>query len=180
MSRYKYLLFLPLFLFVAGCSSGDEKKSDKKESEKPAEAGKITANHIKLPYSNMYIVPPAGFALDTMLHMLQKYSDNGYSANFTPMQLFMGKTAASMISELKTESEKKTPGAWTEEEVTVSGHPAKICSYGVLGSVKQYYLYFTDGSTNDMLVANYDSKNGATGKQMFNAMKTVVIEKKSD
>jgi hypothetical protein len=41
----------------------------------------------------------------------------------------------------------------------------------------QYYFAFTDGYTDEMIIANYEEKNAATGKEMYVAMKTVVVKK---
>ena len=38
-------------------------------------------------------------------------------------------------------------------------------------------MAFTDGYTDEMIIANYEEKDAATAKAMYEALKTVVVKK---
>lgn len=169
ITRFSFLMTI-VFLF---CWAGTGKKDGTVE-----QAFEKADKLIKIPYSNFYIIPPAGFAVDKLSNQLQKHSEKSYSPNFVPMTIFTGMTAEKYTSDVKATSEKKYPGVWKEESLTVSGVPAKICRYQAFSGVKVYHLYFTGKWKDQLLIANYDEKDEATGNAMYEALKTVVIKDK--
>ena len=89
--------------------------------------------------------------------------------HFMQMQILSGYTPEKLFSEIKTEADKNFPGSWKEEAVTVSGHTGTIYHSKTAA--------FTDGYTDEMIIANYEEKDTATDKGIYEALKTVVAEK---
>lgn len=161
-------------LLVLAVSTGcDQKTSDKKEvAESPmTKKSSKTADHVQIPGSQLYIIPPAGFTEDKITTQLVK----GY-ANFEMVKIIVGYTTEKYLAELKVVADKKFPGTWKQDDIIADGHKAIICQYKQPGAM-QYYLAFTDGYTDDMLLANFEDNDAATGKEIYAAMKTVIVEK---
>lgn len=169
-------LYLSCTIFISSCSDNKTKAAPaaQKETaiEKPA-ASVITDKHVKIPNSHLYIIPPAGFAVDDLSGTLAQ--KNG-TAHFMQMQILSGYTQKSLFETMKTEAEKNFPGSWKEEAVTVNGHAATIY-HSKTAAYMQYYFAFTDGYTDEMIIANYEEKYAATGIGMYEALKTVVVVK---
>lgn len=140
--------------------------------EKPA-ASVITEKHVKIPNSHLYIIPPFGFAIDDLSGTLAQKDG---TAHFMQMQILTGHTQGSLFETMRTEAEKNFPGSWKEEAITIGGHTATIY-HSKTAAYSQYYIAFTDGYTDEMIIANYEEKEAATGKAMYEAMKTVVVKK---
>ncbi len=176
----KKLLFSSLvlaMLMLTACGGKSDKpkdeteNTDKEKAETGAEKGNKTAQHVKVPETNLYIIPPAGFAVDTLTQQLS----NGYP-NFMRMRFLSGYTIDNFFSGLKKQAEIDFPGSWKEDKFTVQGHEAIIFTYKN-AAVIQYYLVFPDHFSEDMILATHEEKDMATGKDMYAALKTVVVEK---
>lgn len=92
------------------------------------------------------------------------------------MQMFGDYTPQKYFDELKVQADKDFPGSWKEEKLTVDGHAASIYTYKT-SAVIQYYLAFTDGYTDEMIIASFEETEMETGKEMYEALKTVIAEK---
>jgi len=174
----KQLITIILLLIVSiSCKEKSENKSaaDIQETAEPkaTNTGTKTANHIQIPNSQLYIIPPVGFAADELSGTLAQTEG---TAHFMQMQILSGYTPASFFAMMKAEADKTFPGSWKEEAVTVNGHTA-IIYHSKTAAFMQYYFAFTDGYTDGMIIANYEEKHAATGTAMKEAMKTVVAEK---
>jgi hypothetical protein len=163
-------------LIITSCSDNKTKAppEGKKEKavEKPA-ASVLTDKHVKIPNSSLYIIPPAGFAADALTGTLAQTEG---TAHYMQMQIISGETQQSLFAKFKSEADKNFPGSWKEEPITVNGHAATICRCKTAG-YSQYFMAFTDGYTNEMIIANYEEKEAATATAMYDALKTVVVKK---
>ena len=92
------------------------------------------------------------------------------------MQILSGETQQSLFAKFKSEADKNFPGSWKEESITVNGHAATICRCKTAG-YSQYFMAFTDGYTDEMIIANYEEKDMTTATAMHEALKTVVVKK---
>jgi hypothetical protein len=163
-----------LIIFTALLTACNQPKS-KKQNDNIAESAKTTktVNHVKIPNSHLYIIPPAGFAADELSASLAQTEG---TAHFMQMRIIRGHTQDGLFTMMKTEAEKSFPGSWKEEAVTFNGHKATIY-HSKTAAYSQYYFAFTDGYTDEMIIANYEEKDAATGKAMYEALKTVVVGK---
>jgi hypothetical protein len=174
----KTITFLALYLsctiFISSCSDNKTKTAPaaQKETaiEKPA-ASVITDKHVKIPNSHLYIIPPAGFAIDDLSGTLAQKDG---TAHFMQMQILSGYTPASFFAMMKAEAEKNFPGSWKEEAITIGDYKATMY-HSKTAAYMQYYLAFTDGYTDQMIIANVEESEAATGKVMYEALKTVVV-----
>lgn len=174
MNLIKSVLFVSVIFATASCSSSDsQKKVEGNETNTKSEvvASAKTTKHIKIPGSSLYIIPPAGFIDNKTTGQLTKE----YS-NFMRMQMFGDYTPQKYFDELKVQADKDFPGSWKEEKLTVDGHAASIYTYKT-SAVIQYYLAFTDGYTDEMIIASFEETEMETGKEMYEALKTVIAEK---
>ena len=167
-------LLVSILFFSASCSQSDSK--GKKEDQVSKTESKITATaktdrHVKIPGSHLYIIPPAGFSEDKSTGEIKKE----YS-NFIMMRIISGYTPEKFFSELKAQADKDAPGSWKQENIIADGHKASIYKYGAIGVI-QYYLAFTDGYTDEMIVVNFEDTELPTGQAMYEALKTVIAER---
>ena len=171
--RLFFAVLLFTFFFTA-CSANRNKTVPDAGTETPTTPKSAkTAKHILVPNSHLYIIPPPGFAANEMTGTIT--TEEGHP-DILVMKIISGTTAETVLGQLKVEADKSFPGSWKEEELLISGHKAKIYrSKGMAGS--QYYLAFNDGYTDEMIVVNYDDKDPATSKQLYEALQTVVAEK---
>lgn len=172
----KYLLpffALSVLLFTSGCSQNDNKKVEPTSKSQPKPAVVKTAAHVQIPNSHLYIIPPAGFAVNETAGTLRRGEEY---ANIIVMKIISGYTPEKYFAELKAEADKNFPGSWKQEDIIADGHNATLYQYKN-AAIQQYYLAFTDGYTDEMIVASFEESEGSTGKQMYDAMKTVVVEK---
>lgn len=160
-------------LIISSCSDSKTKAPQEGEKEtaveKP-ETAVITEKHVKIPNSRLYIIPPAGFAIDNLSGTLAEA--NG-TAHYMQMQIVSGETQQSLFAKFKSEADKNFPGSWKEESVTINGHTATIY-HAKTAAYSQYFLAFTDGYSEEMIIANYEEKDMATAT-MYEAFKTVVV-----
>jgi len=161
---------------IYGCSQNDNKKEEAISKTEAKSTAAKTAAHVQIPNSHLYIIPPEGFIENEVAGQLQKDSPNGIISSFMMMNIISGYTWEKYFAELKVDCEKNFPGFWKEEQINVSGHTATLYQYKNLG-ITQHYLCFSDNYSNEMIVANYDENDTTTGNEMYNAMKTVVVEK---
>lgn len=164
---------LSILLFTSGCSQNDNKKEEKVSNPDSIPAAPKTTNHVQIPNSHLYIIPPAGFGVNEIAGTLGKGEEY---AHFIMMNIISGTTPEKFFAELKADTDKNFPGSWKQENIIADGHKATIYKYRT-AAFTQYYFAFTDGHTDEMIIANFEENESATGKQMYEAMKTVVVEK---
>ena len=178
MQQYSNLLLIPVFIIdLLSCSNSKTKAEPQEQNEttpeKPA-TSVITDKHVKIPKSHLYIIPPAGFSANETLGTMGRGEE--VYAHFIQMKIISGTTPEKFFSELKVQADKDYPGSWKQEDIIADGHKATLYQYKNAG-VLQHYLAFTDGHTDEMIVANFVESEAAIGKEMYEAMKTVVVEK---
>lgn len=163
--------------FILSSCSGNKTKAQPGEQKETVSVqsavSEKTDRHVKIPNSHLYIIPPAGFSVDELSGTLAQTDG---TAHFMQMQILSGYTKEKLFSEFKSEADKNFPGSWKEEPVTVNGHTATIY-HSKTAAYMQYYFAFTDGYTDGMIIANYEEKDAATAKAMYEALKTVVATK---
>ena len=176
MKKVFSTVVLGVLILFTSCSSDKNKSTDKQE--KPGNTSTVTAKaaktsaHIRVPNSHLYIIPPSGFAANELTGTIT--TEEGHP-DILVMKIISGSTPEKLIGDLKTQADKDYPGSWKEENVSISGHQAKIYhSKGMAGA--QYFLAFTDGYTDEMIIVNYDESDIATSKQLYEALKTVIFE----
>jgi hypothetical protein len=170
------IICLSCTLILSSCSDNKSRaqpEAQKKTAiEKPA-AAVITDKHVKIPNSSLYIIPPTGFTVDDLSGTLAQKEG---TAHFMQMQILSGYTQKSLFETMKTEADKTFPGSWKEEAITIGDHKATIY-HSKTAAYMQYYLAFTDGYTGQMIIANVEESEVATGKEIYEALKTVVVGK---
>lgn len=175
ISHIAFIISLPGTLILSSCSNNKTKAQPEEQKKETATgnpaASVITDKHVKIPNSLLYIIPPAGFAVDDLSGTLAQKDG---TAHFMQMQILTGHTQASLFETMKTEADKTFPGSWKEEAITIGGHKATIY-HSKTAAYMQYYLAFTDGYTDQMIIANVEESEAATGKAMYEALKTVVV-----
>lgn len=165
-----------LTVAIAALLSCSNNKTTKEEpaAKEPAAAspssGTLTDKHVQIPNSPLYIIPPAGFAINTTTMQLAKDYPN-----FMRMKILSGYTPETFFGSLKAEADKKYPGSWKEDAIIADGHKAVIYHY-TMGAIVQYYFAYTDGTTDEMIIATFEDTDAATGKAMYEALKTVVYK----
>ena len=115
---------LNLIIFTAlltACNQTESKKQNGNIAE-PAKTTK-TVNHIKIPNSHLYIIPPSGFVVNETAGTLGK---GEACANFIVMKIISGYTPEKFFSELKAEADKNFPGSWKQEDIKADGHKATL------------------------------------------------------
>jgi hypothetical protein len=132
-----------------------------------------TDRHVKIPNSHLYIIPPAGFMVNENMGKLGKGENY---AHFGMLKIFSGTTPEKYFSELKAQEDKDFPGSWKQEDIIADGHKATLYQYKN-AAVFQHYLAFKDGYTDEMIIANFEESEAVTGMEMYEALKTVVVEK---
>lgn len=170
-----FLICLSLTIVLNSCSGNKAKAQPEEQKEMTAEnqaVAELTDRHVIIPNSHLYIIPPAGFVVDDLSGTL---AEKEGTAHFMQMQILAGYTKEKLFSEFKSEADKNFPGSWKEDLVTINGHAATIyhCKNA---AYSQYFLAFTDGYTDEMIIANYEEGKTATGKAMYEALKTVLVK----
>lgn len=168
----KYLLLFSIILGACKGPSSQNNTAEKTGTKKDPALAKSAA-HVQVPGSHLYLIPPTGFSSNSTTMQLEKEG-----ATIMMMQFFAGKTPASFFAELKAQSEKDYPGYWKEETINAGGHTASLYRYKAFG-LAQHYLHFTDGSTDQMLVARFDENDSATAAALYKALQTTLILKSS-
>lgn len=172
------LRFIVLFAVVqlfscAGNSSKEVKVIQDRLADGKTTAAVITNRHVKIPKSHLYIIPPNGFTANNAAGTLIK--SEAY-AHFIMMNIVNGSNRENYFSEMKAEADRILTGRWKQEDIIVDGHSATVYQFKKSG-ILQHYLAFTDGYTNEMLVANYEENETALASEMYEAMKTAVVKK---
>jgi hypothetical protein len=163
-------------ILILSCSGNNTKAQQQTQKETVAgntPSNIITKLHLKVPNSHFYIIPPKDFSVNKISGTIVKA--NGY-AHFIVLKIISGRTRQALLSELKADCNRRHPGAWQQNEAIIDGHKAITYLYK-MGKIYQRYLLFTDGHTNEMLIANYEESEAADGNDMFEALKTVVVMK---
>jgi hypothetical protein len=169
-------LCLSCTLIISSCSDNKTKEQPEVQKETATEktlAAVVTDKHVKIPNSHLYMIPPVGFAVDEISATLAQTEG---TAHFMQMQILSGYTKEKLFADFKSEADKNFPGSWKEEAVTVNGHTATIY-HSKTAAFNQYLMVFTDDYTDGMIIANYEEKEAATGKAMYEVLKTVVAKK---
>lgn len=179
MSRF-YSVCKPSLRLLAACivfysctnndSAGQKKVVVEEKAADNPPANTITDKHVAIPGSSIYIIPPAGYAVNNTTMQLS----NGTS-NFMMMKMVSGYTPETYLKELQADCEKNFPGGWQREEITSGKIKFAICRYQT-AAFMQYYLVFTDPVSNEMVVVNFDEKDYDAALAIRAALKTAVIK----
>lgn len=157
--------------FISSCYDGKAKTQPEKQD--PLTITDITERHVKIPNSNLYIIPPPGFSANELTGTIT--TEEGHP-DILVMKIISGTTSEKIILDQKALADKEFPGSWKEDDITADGHTAKV--YHIKSRFgTQYYFSFTDGHTDEMIIVNYDENDMATAKKLYEALKTVVTEK---
>lgn len=162
--------------FISSCTDGKAKaqpEEQKKIANEKQDNSTITDQHVKIPNSNLYIIPPAGFVIDEASGTL---GDADGTAYFMQMRILSGTISEKLLADFKSEADKNFPGSWKEEAVIVNGHKANIYSLKNT-AYNQYILVFTDSYSDEMVIGNYEENGTSNGKEMYEALKTVIFGK---
>jgi hypothetical protein len=168
--------FYFILIGLIACTGGENKSGAKenKQQENPQPAVHKTPAHVRVPNSKLFIIPPVGFFPDTLSGQLTKEYE-GYVPSFGVM-IMSSNMVTDYFTSIKQDSESKNPGVWKEEQTNAGGHEVIIYRFPVGPDVRGYQLRFTDGSTDQMIMAFYPAKDTALEKEMYKALKTVVID----
>lgn len=168
------LIFVSIVLQISCTNSKTEASANERQKEKIFKGklkSRITSKHVQIPGCNLYLIPPNGFIVDTTTIQLKK----GY-LYFGRLLFLLENNRSKVLAGLRELADKNYPGSWHEEKFETDGHSAAIYSFKQFDTFQNYFG-FTDGYTNDMIAAVYDSQNIALGNEMLTALKTVVVDK---
>lgn len=132
-----------------------------------------TGDHINIPGTRLYIIPPADFIVSNTFIGLQK--DENSIVNIYDLVGGDVNTNAAHFNKEIFESAGAT--VFDYQEINVNGYPAKYIS--LLGDLtsKVYALIFGDTTFSTMIVAIYPASDEATGKNIIKALNTLWYDK---
>jgi hypothetical protein len=132
-----------------------------------------TANHINIPGTRVFIIPPPGFQLTTSFFGLQK----GETSVFQIYDLVGGNYYTNAASFSEENFRMNGAKIFDFREFKVNGFPAKYVFMETASNEKAISLVFGDSTFSTMIMAVYPSTDYETGEQIENAIKTIYYDK---
>ena len=161
------IIFIFLFLSLTACGQTQNAKlMDEIKNSK-------TSNHINIPGTRVFIIPPTNFKVSTTFIGLQK-SDK---AIFNIYDLVDGNFYSNAATFNKESFEKQGIRVFEYKELKVNGYPAKYVSLQGEVTTKAYGLVFGDTTFSTMIMAVYPVTDETTGKEILNSLNTIFYDK---
>ena len=165
---YKIVLFVFVVALVA-CK------------QKPSATGKINPNiqnsktnqHVNIPGTRLYIIPPASFTLSQAPAGLQKSGN----AAITVTDLVGGSFYTNAANFNKAGFDQRGIKTYDYQEIKVNGYPAKYVSLQGDANARMYWLVFGDSSFSAMVMGVYPATDANTGKEILGALNTIYYDK---
>lgn len=144
------------------------------KSEKEDIENVKTNEHINIPGTRLYIIPPMGFKTATSFLGLQKGDNSAIqvfdligTSYYTNKETFSKKTF-----------EDKGAKIFDYKELNVNGFPAKYIFMLGEPNSKVINIVFGDSTFSTMILAKYPSADDKTGEQILHAIKSIYYDKK--
>lgn len=130
-----------------------------------------TENHVCIPGTRLYMIPPAGFKITTSLLRREK--------NLSDMQIYdlvRGNYYKDGAIFSKEAFEQKGAKVFDYKEFKVNGFPAKyICMQGGPSAIT-IGLVFGDSTFSTMIMSTYPANDDKTGEQIQKAISTIFYD----
>lgn len=162
--------FLLLIAAVFSCKSKTDKAA-------PADNKEITrtAAHTNVPGTHIYMVPPGSFTASTG-SMRGFIKDE--QTTFLSVTEFAGKSFyAEAVNNSADKMRQQGYSVFMEKETTVGPYKARLMRIGDGATSTVWQLAFGDSSFTAMVMGIYPSHDELTGKQIAEAIETVVYDK---
>ncbi|MFL5744136.1 MAG: hypothetical protein ACJ751_05690 [Niastella sp.] len=165
-----YKILLSVFMvFLVACK------------QKPAPTGKINPNiqnnktnqHVNIPGTRLYIIPPASFTLSQSPAGLQKSGN----AAITVTDLVGGNYYTNAANFNKAGFDQRGIKTFDFQEIKVNGYPAKYVSLQGDANARMYWLVFGDTTFSTMVMGVYPETDATTGKEILSALNTIYYDK---
>jgi len=149
--------------------------------QKPTVTGNInpniqnskTSQHVNIPGTRLYMVPPTGFTLSQAPAGLK----NGENAGITVTDLVNGNYFTNAASFNKAGFDQRNIKTYDFQEIKVNGYPAKYVSLQGDANARMFWLVFGDSSFSTMVMGVYPATDTKTGKQILDALNSICYDK---
>ena len=164
MKRIVYtLLFL---LILSNCAKEKNNTNDINTTK--------TKQHINIPGTRLFIIPPPGFKIATSFNGLQKDDDK---AVIQVLDIIEGSFYTNAATFSKETFEQKGIKVYDYKEFKINGYPAKYAYVQGDLNQKAIELVFGDSTFATMLMAIYPSEDKKTEQQIKRSLKTIYYDK---
>jgi len=162
----KKLLSIALFFCMAACGQSPGNKIN------PNITNTRTKQHINIPGTRLFIIPPQDFKIATTFVGLQKGD-----AMLNVYDLVGGNFYTNAATFSKEAFEKQGAKVFDYQEIKVNGYPAKYISMQGDLAAKTYAIVFGDTTFSTMIMAAYPVTDEAAGKQIIGSLNTIFYDK---
>lgn len=164
--------FLFICFYIVGCKE-DNKKPDKKNDF--VEGVKKSSAHTNVPGTRVFIIPPGGFTASTGS---MKGFIKDETTTFLSVTEFKGHSFASEIQKNSAEKMRQQGmSVFVEKETMVGSYKGRLMRIGDGNTSTVWQLVFGDDSFAVMVMGIYPSHDEISGKQIAEAIETVVYDK---
>lgn len=164
MKKWTGFLFLIVFALSAQAQDG---------TIKAVISNTKTANHINIPGTRLYIIPPAGFTVAKLFLGLQK----GENAILNIYDLVGGNYYTNAATFSRGSFEEKGARVFEFKEIRVNGFPCKYLRAQTDIFTNAIAMVFGDSTFSTMIMAAYPASDEQTGRQIINALNTICYDK---
>ncbi len=160
-----------LAFFISSCNQKDEKKDKGSDTTGISK----TSAHTNIPGTHVFIIPPYGFKTSTGS---MKGFIKDESTTFLSVTEFKGKSFAAEAANNSAEKMRaKGFSVFMEEETAVGPYKARRMRIGDGETSTVWQLLFGDDRFAVMVMGIYPSSDELSGKQIAEAIETVVYDK---
>ncbi|MDB5281410.1 MAG: hypothetical protein JWO06_485 [Bacteroidota bacterium] len=163
----KILLALALCVTLSACN-------DKKSKTEPVDIVSIkTAQHINIPGTRIYIIPPVGYKTANGFTGLQK----GNNAYIQMYDLVGGNFNTNAATFTKKSFEKQGAQVFEFKDMTVNNYPARYVSMQGEKNSKAISIVFGDTTFSVMIMAMYPATDDKAADDIKKAFATIYYDK---
>jgi hypothetical protein len=163
--RKSFPFFVLLTLMACKQSPNDKLKPEIKNEK--------TADHINVPGTRVYMIPPKGFIVSKTFIGLQK----GEDAMFSIYDVVGGNFKTNTATFSRSAFEQKGATVFDYQEINVNGFPAKYILMQGEATIKAVNLVFGDSTFSTMIMAVYPADDDATGDEIVKSLNTIWYDK---
>lgn len=158
------------FFLLVSLSAHGQTSTDK---IKPVIDNAKTSQHVNVPGTRLYIIPPPGFKTMTNFTGLQK----GETSMVQVYDLVGGNFYKNAADFTKARFEKDGINVFDYQEIKVNGYPAKYIAMQSQPAAKTYAMVFGDTSFSTMIMAACPATDAVTDKEIINSLNTICYDK---
>lgn len=156
-------IIILLMTFFAFSANGQHRPEIRKEDSW------MTANHVNIPGTRLFIIPPAGFEIATSFTGLQK----GEAAYIQIYDLVGGDYYTNAATFNSTAFEKEGAIVYDFKEYKIQGFPAKYILMGYDSTLKSISIVFGNTTFSTMITAVYAFNDDKTEQEIQSSLKTI-------